>query len=108
MQIQFGTLYNGCTVVLKICILYCGISLQEDGWTDGQRDMLTLIFAVLFSSVALPIASFDIGYIVCTSLVLRVNVPNAYKYILEVFSINKFKRRKICVRKIPVPIATTE
>lgn len=54
MQIQFGTLYNGCTVVLKICILYCGISLQEDGWTDGQRDMLTLIFAVLFSSVALP------------------------------------------------------
>lgn len=39
--IQLGTFYNRCTVVLKIYILFCGISLQEDGWTDGLRDMLT-------------------------------------------------------------------
>lgn len=76
--IQWGTLYmyNRCTVVLKICISYCGISLQENEWTDRH-----MFYQVPLSFVALPpgpIASFDSGYNVCTSLLLWVNVPNAY------------------------------
>lgn len=45
---------------------------------NGQTDICFIKFHEALLHCLGPIASFDSGYNVCTSLLLWVNVPNAY------------------------------
>lgn len=75
---------------------------------NGQTDICFIKFHEALLHCLGPIASFDSGYNVCTSLLLWVNVPNAYINTFWRSSHPQVQEKEECVRKILVPRTTTE